>query len=68
MPPQQVTAEDVHNWSAPHVQARWRGLLTPEQRDAMTAAELRHHQRGTDAQTEANAINEQWSQMFDPLP
>lgn len=59
-----VDADDVHNWSAPYVQMRWRGKLSASQKDDMLRAEYRHHRGGEDAQALADEINAKWSEMF----
>lgn len=57
-----VTQDDVHNWSTKYIQLRWSGKLTPEQRELVKAAEYRHHQLGTSAKEEADALNAAFSQ------
>ncbi len=61
---EKLTPDDVHNWSTPYVQAQWRGKLTMEQCEMVTAAELRHHQRGTSARDEADALNAIFAEQF----
>ncbi len=53
-----LSADDIHNWSAPYVVHRWRQYgLTETQKTLIASAELNHHRRGEDAQELADALN-----------
>jgi hypothetical protein len=51
-----LTADAIHNWDAPYIQQQYRDLPA-DVKAAAQAAMRRHHQRGTDAQDEADTIN-----------
>ena len=53
-----LTEDDIHNWGEPSVQ-RLTAHLPAEVQEAARAAMVRHHQQGSNAKTEAEAINNQ---------
>ena len=53
---QQLTADAIHNWDSPYIMRDYIHLAD-EIKIAAAKAFRRHHQRGTDAQAEADQIN-----------
>lgn len=51
-----LTADAIHNWDAAYVQKRY-AHLSDAIKQACWAAMVRHHQHGSSAQAEADAVN-----------
>jgi thioredoxin-like negative regulator of GroEL len=54
-----LTADAIHNWTEAYIQRRY-AALPEEVQAAAKAAMIRHHQKGTDAQVEADILNERY--------
>lgn len=54
-----LTEDAIHNWDVPYIQKQY-AELPDEIRQAAQQAMRRHHQKGTDAREEAQAINAQF--------
>jgi preprotein translocase subunit YajC len=62
-----LTEDAIHNWDAPYIQKQY-GEHPEEIRQAAMQAMRRHHQKGTSAREEAQALNAQFGLTKEPEP